>query len=135
MGFFSWMTSDTKRSIANTYSDRDTFPVYLIKPDGTYIEETDYEGYGTFGGQDVYKLLAEWNAPEKCNGDLEHDRLIGINLEFNEEEKIKHPIILLERKPNRKIERHEYPKSKSCPDQGFFYPDESSDWDDEDDDY
>ena len=64
MGFFSWKTSDTERSIANTYSDRKTFPVYVLIPEefgGGYIEECDYEGYGCFGGHDIYDLLADWN--------------------------------------------------------------------------
>jgi hypothetical protein len=29
MGFFSWLTQDTNESIANNYSDRETFTVFM----------------------------------------------------------------------------------------------------------
>lgn len=64
MGFFSWLTSDTNKSIANVYSSRSTFPVYVLIPEefgGGYIEEKAYDGYGVFGGHDVYNLVADWN--------------------------------------------------------------------------
>lgn len=78
MGFFSWKTSDTHKSITNTYSRNGALPVYLYCPDGTKIYEPNYEGYGIFGGQDAYALLARWNCPELCNGDDDHDRDYGI---------------------------------------------------------
>jgi hypothetical protein len=46
MGFFSWKTCDTNRSIANVYSDELTFDVYMITPDGRVFHETHYDGYG-----------------------------------------------------------------------------------------
>lgn len=61
MGFFSWMTSDTQRSIPSSYSTRNTFPVYMITRDGQIFEELQYEGYGEFGGKDIYVLAAEMN--------------------------------------------------------------------------
>lgn len=61
MGFFSWKTSDTNRSIANCYSKRRTFTVFVLCPDGTAIREDKYEGYGDFGGYDIFELVAEWN--------------------------------------------------------------------------
>jgi hypothetical protein len=61
MGFFSWFTSDTNKSIANNYSKRETFPVYMITEDGQVFYEEDYEGYGEFGGKDIYVLAAEMN--------------------------------------------------------------------------
>lgn len=30
-------------------------------PDGTFIHEPCYEGYGEFNGQDVYELVVRWN--------------------------------------------------------------------------
>ena len=47
MGFFSWKTQDTKRSIANRYSNRKTFTVYMVNPvtKEAFIE-SNYEGYG-----------------------------------------------------------------------------------------
>jgi len=61
MGFFSWLTSDTKKSIANHFSTRSTFPVYMITEDGRIFFEKDYEGYGVFGGKDIHVLSAEMN--------------------------------------------------------------------------
>lgn len=66
MGFFSWKTSDTDRSISNIYSKRDTFPVYVLRPEefgGGYIEECQYNGYGDFDGHDIYELVVDWNKP------------------------------------------------------------------------
>lgn len=36
-------------------------PGYLLCPDGTTIFEPCYNGYGDFGGHDVFALVAEWN--------------------------------------------------------------------------
>ena len=61
MGFFSWRTQDTDRSIANNYSTRKTFTVVMIDNKGNKWVEQSYEGYGVFGGKDFYELLAEMN--------------------------------------------------------------------------
>ena len=61
MGFFSWFTSDTDKSIANKYSSRPTFTVHMITEDGQVFTENDYDGYGVFGGKDIYVLIAEMN--------------------------------------------------------------------------
>jgi len=61
MGFFSWRTSDTKQSIQNSHSSRNTFTVYMITEDGRVFKEEEYDGYGIFGGQDIYELVAELN--------------------------------------------------------------------------
>jgi len=77
MGFFSWKTCDTHISIANSSSDRYTFDVYMITPDGRVFHELEYEGYGVFGGKDFYELLAELNGKES-------DRAVGIDVAFND---------------------------------------------------
>lgn len=63
MGCFSWCTSDTRKSIPCTYNSYEGAPttVYLLNPFGEPYKESDYEGYGEFGGHDVYDLVAEWN--------------------------------------------------------------------------
>ena len=80
MGFFSWKTQDTNRSIANSYSDRSTFKVVMVDDKGNKYVEEDYEGYGVFGGKDFYELLDEMNGG---NG----DRSAGITLALNNEGK------------------------------------------------
>lgn len=63
MGCFSWCTSDSHKSIpgvVNAYGGAPT-TVYLLNPFGESYKESDYEGYGKFGGRDVYELVVEWN--------------------------------------------------------------------------
>ena len=64
MGFFSWKTQDTNDSIPNQYSENETFTVYMHDHEGNVWEESDYEGYGEFGGKDFYALLAQMNGLE-----------------------------------------------------------------------
>ncbi len=64
MGFYSWKTVSMGVSISNKYSERGALPVGLLIPKefgGGAIIETDYEGYGVFGGRDVFAWLG-------CNG-------------------------------------------------------------------
>ena len=59
MGCFSWKDCKTKRAIkAGKYKQ-----VALLVPKafGQNIVEDVYDGYGRFGGQDVYDLIADWN--------------------------------------------------------------------------
>ena len=147
MGFFSWRTSCSDRSIANTYSARSTFPVLMVDDKGnTYLEES-YEGYGVFGGKDYYQLVAEMNTPEKCSGDVEHDRSLGIDIVFKDNSsgdidmvdkmRVKVPI-LVEPSQVAHIEDmaelwRSTPPPPTCEFQGFFYDDEEDEdcYDDE----
>ena len=114
MGMFSWLTQDTNRSIANKYCSRPTFRVFMVNPltDEAY-EETDYEGYGEFGGKDYYELLAEINGKSS-------DRNVGIDLEFDTpvNKRIIYPV-LVEHLENAKMYYGQEPKN--CPFQGYFY--------------
>lgn len=63
MGQFSWLDCKTKEQIVdNALED-----VYVLVPKefrntyGTRIKETLYDGYGDFGGYDIYDLVYEWN--------------------------------------------------------------------------
>lgn len=80
MGFFSWKTQDTNRSIANYYSDKITFKVVMTDNKGNKYIERNYEGYGVFGGRDFYELLAEMNG---YKGDPDNARSWGIDLAFS----------------------------------------------------
>ena len=75
MGFFSWMTQDTNRSIANHYSPEPVFTVYMMDDKGNSWREDNYEGYGEFDGKDYYELLDEMNG-----GSGERDRGIELDL-------------------------------------------------------
>lgn len=61
MGTFSWITRDSFRSIPNVFCDYDCFTVYMHSPDGRKWKDTEYMGYGVFGGKDYYKVMAEIN--------------------------------------------------------------------------
>ena len=182
MGFFSWLTSDTNKSIANNWSTRSTFPVHMVTEDGQIFTENNYDGYGVFGGKDMYVLIAEMNgykgaddeetrqlafdkiwvrgimkgdkvynysedfvnyqSPIESEGGLCANDLIsqhgwssfGDNGEFQEwaDKGIKVPK-LVERLPNTNADWKQWwdslPYPESCPDQGFFYPDEDEECD------
>ena len=60
MGQFSWIACDDKKSIL----DNELADVYLLIPaefGGGYHHEKCYDGYGNFGGVDVYAEVAKWN--------------------------------------------------------------------------
>jgi hypothetical protein len=108
MGFFSWKTQDTNRSISNCYSGKQTFTVYMHDHLGNIWECNDYGGYGLFGGKDFYVLLAEMNG-------LGKNRDLGIDLWYSD-----NPFIspnLTEDKSWKYVDQ----RPKECPDQGYFY--------------
>lgn len=131
MGFFSWKTSDTNKSISNIYSNRGAFPVYVLIPKefqseyGKYIEEKCYDGYGVFGNEDIYSLVAKWNVPERCYKDgklLDNEELRSIGIEIacydKDNANLKYPIKIVE---NKDLEYEKVKPSKNAIDQGFFY--------------
>ena len=62
MGFFSWITQDTKVSIPNVHSSQlPLAEVTMTDNKGNKWTETDYNGYGIFGTKDYYELVAEMN--------------------------------------------------------------------------
>ena len=129
MGFFSWHTQDTGRSISNSYSKVRTFKVHMMDNKGNIWTEYNYEGYGEFGGKDYYELLAEMNG-------LESDRSAGISLAFKDSPSGTNPNAIfpnLIEDPYNWIYTSESPDN--CPDQGYFYPNEDEEYEYEDDDW
>ena len=137
MGFFSWKTSNSNRSIANKYSRRSTFTVLMISDKGTVYEESDYEGYGVFGKKDFFQLVAEMNECPGLTGNVDNDRQIGIDLFYDNnsggdsvialKNGVKTPV-LVEKSQIREdlldnpIEIYMTSKpSEQCEYQGFFY--------------
>jgi hypothetical protein len=57
MGYFTWYFADRPRKKI----PYDTGISYVACPDGSYIREQGYYGYGIFGGRDVYELVVDWN--------------------------------------------------------------------------
>ena len=104
MGIFSFITLDTNRSISLGSSDPNDgipnqFTVYMIAPDGRIFKENNYEGYGIFGGQDIFDLYDD-------SGQV---KLYPILVEDSEFAKGKGPEIFKT-------------KPKDCPWQGCYYP-------------
>ena len=119
MGFFSWKTSDTNRSITNTYSGRGTFRVIMLMPNGDKFIEEDYEGYGVFGGIDFYDAVYELNKKnpkfaEEMSDERER-RSIGLNLAFNYKK-----VIFPRFVEDESLAWGDVKDSKNCPSQGYF---------------
>jgi hypothetical protein len=145
MGFFSWKTQDTDKSIANQYSNRKTFRVQMMDNKGNVWTEDDYEGYGNFGGKDFYELLAEMNGfvsqkglTYEVDGEAYTDeaRGFGINLAFKDNPNgIATKGVLY---PNLIEQADGWVYNESGPDnceyQGYFYDETDYDDDDEDSD-
>ena len=107
MGFFSFKTQDTNKSIANRYSDKKTFTVYMKDNKGNIWKESNYEGYGEFQQKDFYELLAEMNGLQT--------RDEGIKLYFSDQDFIS-PNLLQD--PSKKWIKN---APESCEFQGYFY--------------
>lgn len=61
MGQFSWLDCKTQKQIV----DDKRKDVYVLVPaafGGGHIKEECYDGYGDFGGRDIYDLVVDWNA-------------------------------------------------------------------------
>ena len=60
MGQFSWLDCVTGEQVIDGLNRKS----YVLVPrafGGGHIEEDCYEGYGVFGGHDVYDLVLDWN--------------------------------------------------------------------------
>ena len=135
MGFFSWLTCDTNESISNRHSIHGPLTAYALIPKefgGGFLKEENYDGYGVFGGRDIFALVANWNKPDACTGDDEEDRMLGIDLYYDRNNPIKYGIKIA----SKPMEYEDAEISDDCPDQGYFYcygeEDEEDDWDDDD---
>ena len=126
MGFFSWKTQDTNRSISNSFSKRGAFTVFMVNPiTKESYKEDDYEGYGVFGGKDYYELLAEMNGAKTKNNKL---REAGIDMAYpanpkKPKKKLVYPVLVEKLENANKFDGSE--EAPSCPYQGYFYNDNS----------
>lgn len=165
MGQYSFVCSDTERALLNVSGlkgtinrktrDLCTAVAYCLIPaefgGGAYVVDHNYDGYGHFFDMktgeevDIYEKLANWNVPDKCTGETEHDYLLGVDLSlstlknttgFNAGDYdtgvIKYPLKIVE-------VLRDYEKAKPCwsdTNQGYGYDDEieDDDWEDTDED-
>jgi len=111
MGFFSWKCCKSGISIASSYnSEVWNSECYVVTPHGI-IYESAYEGYGDFGGFDIFELLG--------NG----DRTLGIERYHGENRREELPFV-----PKIVIAAYykgesydELKESEMCPYQGYFF--------------
>lgn len=107
MGYFSFKTQDTHRSIANRDSRRNTFAVFMHDNKGNTYYQRNYAGYGVFGGVDYYELLAVMNGKKT--------REQGINLAHSGKP-YKAPNLT-----ETAVWTYKNEAPERCEDQGFFY--------------
>ena len=124
MGMFSWIAMDTGRSIRNRHVEGYCSQVvHMTDNKGNVWREENYDGYGVFGGKDYYQLLAEMNELEGLTGDVDNDRMLGIDLAFSGSLLYISPS--LNENPGVPWLKNQH--NEICPDQGFFYDDEDED--------
>ena len=83
MGQFSWLDCKTGEQVLDNIPRK----VYVLVPKefgGGHIEENCYDGYGNFGGKDIYDLVADWNR-EYISKTPEH-KLFSLNANVSEAE-------------------------------------------------
>lgn len=81
MGCFSWKAADTGRAI----EIENNRTIYMLGPNGERFVEPagEYDGYGRFGGKDIYEFIAELNG---CDGSYPDEiRSKGIDLVFSKD--------------------------------------------------
>lgn len=118
MGQFSWKTSDTGEQV---FCEDPKETVYVPIPKefqdliGTdCLVEPNYDGYGHFGGRDIYALVAIWNLGidkfKNPDGSIKSDKQIrqyGIDIACYDEQNfaLKYPIKITScRMPYEKVE-------------------------------
>ena len=129
MGFFSWKTQDTHRSIPNRYSNHSPFPVIMTDDKGNQWREDDYEGYGDFGGKDYYELLSEMNNLGNTRDGF-FDKFFSLVKDGNHTEADKWAATLIYPSLSECGKYYDGVEPERCEFQGYFYPDD--DWDEDD---
>ena len=125
-GQFSWMTQDTGQQIGS--QEENMIPVHMYDNEGNSYYESNYDGYGEFGGMDYYELL------DKMNGGS-GDRSRGIDLAFDKiktDSEILYPALVS--RPNFNWKSHDFTKeAKHDPNQSWYMEPEEEDYNGEDD--
>jgi hypothetical protein len=60
MGQFSWLDCKTGEQVIDD-KRRDVYVLIPKEFGGGHIKEECYDGYGRFGGHDIYDLVVDWN--------------------------------------------------------------------------
>lgn len=125
MGYFSWFTQDEshKRIVIGEQLKNPVYMVGVINGKTISFSETNYKGYGKFGGKDYYEFMAEMNGKtvEDFGGDRDKLRSAGIKMAFDRDPmgysvKWKHPSL-----STIMGDYHNGDAPESDPDQGIEY--------------
>jgi len=133
MGQFSWKCSKCNEQILSDSTRRNYNQAVLITPEKNHVE-TDYQGYGEFGGVDAYEWLGkkfmDTFARLKDSGEL---REIGIMAA----DQVSEGIRIVHRDCFRGEKYDQLANSESDPDQGWDTDgeDEDSEYGEEEDGY
>ena len=135
MGQFSWLATDTGEQIYNDDTEAQTVTMVFkdTNKDIIRVTESDYEGYGDFGGVDFYDAVCMMN-------DLPIDRNNGIDLWFAVEENRSSadgkewPQLYLDTPPNDEDIDFSI-MCKDDPNQGWGCEDDDDDEEDYEEDY
>ncbi len=119
-GQFSWMTHDTDEQIGS--EKLNTIDVYMYDNEGNKWKETRYDGYGNFGGQDYYDLVATMNG-------YDADRQKGVDLAFGKlktkDKKRKTLFPALVTDPRYNWKRHDFTEeAENDPNQSWYQEEE-----------
>ena len=122
-GQFSWMTHDTGDQIGS--EKQNTIDVYMYDNEGNKWKETRYDGYGNFGGQDYYDLVATMNG-------YDADREKGVDLAFGKlktkDKKRKTLFPALVTDPRYNWKRHDFTEeADGDPNQSWYQEEEEDD--------
>jgi len=122
-GQFSWMTHDTGDQIGS--EKQNTIDVYMYDNEGNKWKETRYDGYGNFGGQDYYDLVATMNG-------YDADRQKGVDLAFGKlktkDKKRKTLFPALVTDPRYNWKRHDFTEeADGDPNQSWYQEEEEDD--------
>ena len=125
MGLFSFITSDTGRSIIHVASGT-PFTVHLIAPDLTVYTEHEYQGHGVFGGMDIFLFIAILNGWHAVGNTIEDSRRYAIREIFAKHGDFKKAYLngvilpkLVEVVPKNKSDFDYLPLLQPCPKQGY----------------
>jgi len=137
MGFTSFLTADTGRSISNMYSSKGALPVYMHRPGVRRVYEPAYEGYAVFAGLNVFEEMARINGVTRESalavwpGRDDALLIAGVYLLSEGEDEVKDlaerlgiakPLVFPQFTEGGKAKGLDYTRRpESCPDQGFFY--------------
>jgi hypothetical protein len=123
-GQFSWFTHDTNQQIGSE-PENTLRAVYMFDNKGNKWLETNYEGYGDFGGKDYYELLAQ------MNGMANPDRSEGITLAFSGKKGVLYPALVVD--PNFNYKTHDFTEeAPNDPNQSWYQEPEEDDYNGED---